>query len=116
MYTINGNARTMNSHRISNGESMVNEDVRRRMGAPFALANKNMRVVSLKDRSMLSIRKCVRATNKPYSLSNPYSLSISSSSATMPQASTSSCRKSCEHITSTVRLNTNVNRTEFRVQ
>ena len=125
MYTANGKARTMNGHRISNDESMVNEEVLRRMSAPIALRKKNKRVGSLKDRSMSSIRKCIRAANKPYSfskphsLSKPYSISKASSSlstATMPQASTSSFSKSRDHITSTVRLNANVNRTEFRVQ
>ena len=88
MYTTNGKARMMNGHRISNGESMVNEELRRRMSAPIALPKKNKRVGSLKDRSMSSIRKCIRAANKPYSLSKPYSISKASSSlsmAAMPQ-------------------------------
>ena len=118
MYTTNGKTKTMNGHRISNGESMVNEEVRRRMSAQIALTKKNKRVGSLKDRSMSSIRKCIRAANKPYSLSKPYSISKASSlsMATMPQASTSSFSNPCEYITSIVRLNANVNRTEFRVQ
>ena len=118
MYTINGKATTMNSNRNSYGESMDNGEVRRRMSAPIALPKKNKRVGSLKDRSMSSIRKCIRAANKPYSLSKPYSISKASSSlskATMSQASTSSFSKPCEHITSTSRLNANVNRTELRV-
>ena len=106
MYTsTNGKAKTMNGHRISNGESMVNEELRRRMSAPIALPKKKKRVGSLKDRSMSSIRKCIRAANKPYSLSKPCSISKTSSSLSTAIMSSS-----------IVRLNANVNQTACRVE